>query len=81
MEKGWDAPPFSQLRSFLLVLALLVGHGARGLTSGLAGGLALAAAAVSGAVLQSCAVERLHMLHSVFPPMTMVCRDYNTSHS
>ena len=65
MEKGWETPPFPIQACFLLVLALLVGHGARSLTGGLAGGLALAAATVGGAVLQSRAVKRLDMLHLV----------------
>ena len=73
MEKGWEAPTlFDHVCWFcllLVVLALLIGDGARGLTGGLARGLALAAAAVSSAVLQSSAVERLDMLHFCFPPI------------
>ena len=60
----------------LAVLALLIGHSARGLTGGLAGGLALAATAVGGALLQSRAVERLNMLHSDFPSQIETLRHY-----
>ena len=54
------------------VFALLVYNAAGGFAGRLAGGLALAAAAVGGALLQSRAVERLHMLHFDFPPQTKV---------
>ena len=65
-KKGGTNPPFPALcvMSLLCVLALLVGHGARGLTGGLARGLALAAAAVGGTLLQGRAVERLDVSHS-----------------
>ena len=49
------------------ILALLVCNGARGLTGGLAGGLALTAAALGSAVLQRGAVQRLDMLHRKSP--------------
>ena len=47
----------------LIVLALLVSYGARGLAGRLAGSLTLATAAVSSALLQSSAVKSLSMLH------------------
>ena len=46
-----------------LILALLIGHSARGLAGRLAGGLALAAAAVGSALLERGTVKRLYMLH------------------
>ena len=49
------------------ILALLVCNGARGLAGRLAGGLALAAAALGSAVLQRSAVQRLDMLHLESP--------------
>jgi hypothetical protein len=52
----------------LALLALLVCNGAGSLASGLAGSLALAAAAVSSAVLESRTIQRLDMLHVLFPP-------------
>ena len=64
-EKGWDEPTLSSAlcQNLLLVLALLVGHGAGGLAGGLARGLALAAAAMGGALLQGGPIERLNMSH------------------
>ena len=56
----------------LLILALLVGHGAGSLAGGLARGLALAAAALGGALLQSSSVESLNVLHVVSPPENSV---------
>jgi hypothetical protein len=50
----------------LLVLALLVCHCARGLASGLARGLALAATAMCRAVFQRRAVQGLDMFHRNF---------------
>ena len=47
----------------LLVLALLISNAAAGLASGLAGSLALAAAAVLGAVAQVLGLDGLDMLH------------------
>ena len=48
----------------ILVLALLVGDAAAGLASRLAGGLALAAAAVLSAVAQVASLDSLDMLHN-----------------
>jgi len=50
----------------LVVLALLVGDAAAGLASGLAGSLALAAAAVLGAVTQVLGLDSLDMLHGSY---------------
>ena len=47
----------------ILVLALLVGNSAGSLASGLARSLALTAAALGSAVLQSGAVESLNVFH------------------
>ena len=55
---------YLQLLAFLLgVFALLIGDAAAGLASGLAGSLALAAAAVLGAVAQITGFDGLNMLH------------------
>ena len=51
-----------------LLLALLVGDGARGLAGRLAGGLALAAAAFYRGFLQILMINRLNMLHDMIPP-------------
>ena len=48
----------------LVVLALLVGDAAAGLASGLAGSLALAAAAVLRALAQIAGLNGLDMLHN-----------------
>ena len=53
----------------ILVLALLVGDGAGGLAGRLAGGLALAAAALDGGFLEVRAVDRLDMFHRILPPI------------
>ena len=50
----------------ILVLALLVGDAAAGLAGRLAGGLALAAAAVLGALAQIAGLDGLNMLHGSF---------------
>ena len=52
------------LALLFLALALLVGNAAAGLASGLAGSLALAAAAVLGAFAQVTGFDGLNMLHS-----------------
>ena len=52
----------------ILVLALLVGDAAAGLAGRLAGGLALAAAAVLGALAQIAGLDGLNMLHGKIPP-------------
>ena len=48
----------------LLVLALLIGHAAAGLAGGLARGLALAAAAVLGALAHVAGLKSLDSLHN-----------------
>ena len=48
----------------LLVLALLIGHAAAGLAGGLARGLALAAAAVLGALAHVAGLKGLDSLHN-----------------
>ena len=53
------------LLAFLLVFAGLIGDAAAGLASGLAGSLALAAAAVLGALAQVTGNQSLDMLHDV----------------
>ena len=53
-----------QLLAFLGALTLLVCNAAAGLASRLAGGLALAAAAVLGAVTQVTSLDGLNMLHN-----------------
>ena len=66
-----QAHPFRRfcVMSLLVVLALLVGHGAGGLAGGLARGLALAAAAISRALLQGSAVQGLDVSHGFLPPI------------
>ena len=58
-----------QLLARLRALALLVGNAAAGLAGRLAGSLALAAAAVFGAVAQVAGFKRLDMLHDFSPSM------------
>ena len=58
----------SFLIAVILLLALLVGHAAAGLAGRLAGGLALAAAAVLGALAQIAGLDGLNMLHGKIPP-------------
>ena len=48
----------------LLVFALLIGHAAAGLAGGLARGLALAAAAVLGALAHVAGLKSLDSLHN-----------------
>ena len=55
---------FWKLLAFLTVLALLVSNTAAGLTSGLAGGLALAATAVLCALAKILGIKSLNMLHN-----------------
>ena len=50
----------------ILVLALLVGDAAAGLAGRLAGGLALTAAAVLGAVAQATSLESLDSFHNMY---------------
>ena len=50
----------------ILVLALLVGDAAAGLAGRLAGSLALAAAAVLGAVAQATSLESLDSFHNMY---------------
>ena len=57
------APDGGKLLALFAVLALLVGDAAAGLAGRLARGLALAAAAVLGAVTQIAGIERLDMFH------------------
>ena len=52
--------------SLLCVLALLVGNAAAGLAGRLAGGLALTAAAVFGAVAQATSLESLDSFHNMY---------------
>jgi len=52
-----------RVRSFLLVLALLIRNTAAGLASGLAGSLAFAAAAVLGAFAQIASLDGFNVLH------------------
>ena len=73
---------FFKNKLLILVLALLVGDAAAGLAGRLAGGLALAAAAVLGALAQIAGLDGLNMLHGKIPPglfilfieCTMFCR-------
>jgi len=59
-----ESTAFQRLQLLLFgVLALLVGNAAAGLASGLAGSLALAAAAVLGAVTQVTGLDGLDMFH------------------
>ena len=57
---------FFKNKLLILVLALLVGDAAAGLAGRLAGGLALAAAAVLGALAQIAGLDGLNMLHGSF---------------
>lgn len=57
-----------ELLGLLGVLALLVGDAAAGLASGLAGSLALAAAALLGALAQIAGLDGLDMTHGILPP-------------
>ena len=67
MKNAAQTAAFSQKISLLiLVLALLVCDAAAGLASRLAGGLALAAAAVLGALAQIAGFDGLNMLHGIF---------------
>ena len=50
----------------ILVLALLVGDAAAGLAGRLAGGLALTAAAVLGAVAQATSLKSLDSFHNMY---------------
>ena len=54
---------FKKLLAFLGVFALLVGNAAAGLAGRLAGSLALAAAAVFGALAQVTGFQSLDVLH------------------
>ena len=56
--------------NLLRVFTLLVGNRAACFAGGLAGGLALAAAALRGALLEVLAVESLYMLHNKHLPFS-----------
>jgi hypothetical protein len=58
-----NAAPKAAPFLFSCVLALLVGHAAAGLASGLAGSLALAAAAVLGALAHVAGLQSLDSFH------------------
>jgi hypothetical protein len=62
--KGGIQEPICVLLAFLGALALLVGDAAAGLAGRLAGSLALAAAAVLGAVAQISGLNGLDMFHN-----------------
>ena len=51
-----------------LLLTLLISNGAGSLASGLAGSLALAAAALSSALLKIRSVDGLDVFHDITPP-------------
>ena len=57
---------FFKNKLLILVLALLVGDAAAGLAGRLAGGLALTAAAVLGAVAQATSLESLDSFHNMY---------------
>ena len=71
MKKGRLTPALFKRPQKLLVLALLVGDRAGSLASGLARGLALAAAALGRTGLQSGAVQSLNVLHWKIPPKSL----------
>ena len=81
-KAAWEGGIFQKISLLILVLALLVGDAAAGLAGRLAGGLALAAAAVLGALAQIAGLDGLNMLHGKIPPglfilfieCTMFCR-------
>ena len=68
MKKGRLTPTLFRYVENLLILALLIGDSAGSLAGRLARGLALAAAAVGCAVLQSGSVQSLDVLHRNLPP-------------
>ena len=72
MEKGWESPPFPNQTRYLLILALLVGHAAAGLAGRLAGGLALAAATVLGALAQVPGLQSLDSFHDALSILFMI---------
>ena len=57
---------------FILVLAFLVGNGAGSLASRLAGGLALAAAALGSALFKIGVVNSLYVFHFLFVLSKMI---------
>ena len=61
-----------RIKIVCLPFALLVCNGARGLTGGLAGGLALAATAVLGALAEIPRVQCLDSLHNFVSPFLWV---------
>ena len=65
-KAAWEGGIFQKISLLILVLALLVGDAAAGLAGRLAGGLALAAAAVLGALAQIAGLDGLNMLHGSF---------------
>ena len=56
------------LRKLLLILALLICNAARGLASGLAGGLTLAASAVLNGSAEVTGIDSTNSLHNKIPP-------------
>ena len=69
MKKGRLTPTLIHMPKLcLLILALLVGYRAGSLASGLAGGLALAAAALGSAGLQSGTAQSLNVFHMGISP-------------
>ena len=69
-----------QLLALLGALALLVCNTAAGLASRLAGGLALAAAAVLSAVAQVTGLDRSDMFHKFHLPFQIFCIQFSTFH-
>ena len=69
-----------QLLAFLLGLALLVSNAAAGLASRLAGGLALAAAAVLCALAKVSGFNGLDMFHFHKPPKKYLLLNYSISY-
>ena len=71
-KAAWEGGVFQKISLLILVLALLVGDAAAGLAGRLAGGLALAAAAVLGALAQIAGLDGLDMLHGKIPPSSFI---------
>ena len=65
-KAAWEGGIFQKISLLILVLALLVGDAAAGLAGRLAGGLALTAAAVLGAVAQATSLESLDSFHNMY---------------
>ena len=82
MPPKWRHFSFSELLFFLVVFALLICNAAAGLTSGLARGLALTAAAVLCAVAEITSVDSLNVFHYRFLRIEMIFLPYYvTTHS